>query len=290
MFPRILVATDLSPASQEVISCLTSLRALGTNEVILVHCINVRGVRYLTDQIKRLVLPFIDDQKQILEGQGFVTTVEIVLGLPHIEIDRLAIERNCSLIVIGSIGESIWGEVLLGGVANAVLHHASKPALVIRLKVREKNGKMTCEVHRRNFLEHILFPTDFSDNAEHAFTYVEKVVESGTKHITLLHVQDKARIAKYLENRLDEFNKIDIDRLERLKEVLLNKGATDVRIELPYGLPTQEILKKIQGSDISLVIMGSQGRGFINEVFLGSVSHNVARYSPVSVLLIPALR
>lgn len=166
------------------------MRALGINEVILVHCINVRGVRYLTDQIKRLVLPIINDQKQILEGLGFVTTVEIVFGLPHIGIDRLANERNYSLIVFGSIGESMWDGALLGGVANATLHYASKPALVIRLKVRGKSGKMTCEVHQRDFLEHILFPTDFSDNAEHDFTYLEKVVESGTKRITLLYVQD----------------------------------------------------------------------------------------------------
>jgi len=36
--------------------------------------------------------------------------------------------------------------------------------------------------------------------------------------------------------------------------------------------------------------MGSQGRGFIKEVFLGSVSNNVARHSAASVLLIPAVR
>jgi nucleotide-binding universal stress UspA family protein len=56
------------------------------------------------------------------------------------------------------------------------------------------------------------------------------------------------------------------------------------------GSPTGEILKTIDQKDISLVVMGSQGRGFLEQVFLGSVSHNIARHANVSVLLIPANR
>ncbi|MCA1785684.1 MAG: universal stress protein [Desulfobacteraceae bacterium] len=36
--------------------------------------------------------------------------------------------------------------------------------------------------------------------------------------------------------------------------------------------------------------MGTQGRGFLGEFFLGSVSHNVARHSVAPVLLVPGLR
>jgi nucleotide-binding universal stress UspA family protein len=36
--------------------------------------------------------------------------------------------------------------------------------------------------------------------------------------------------------------------------------------------------------------MGSQGHGFLREVFLGSTSHSIARLAPAPVLLIPALR
>jgi nucleotide-binding universal stress UspA family protein len=47
-------------------------------------------------------------------------------------------------------------------------------------------------------------------------------------------------------------------------------------------------LKTIQELSVSLVVMGSQGRGFVPELFLGSVSHNVARHGDASVLLIPS--
>jgi len=36
-----------------------------------------------------------------------------------------------------------------------------------------------------------------------------------------------------------------------------------------------------------LVVMGSHGRGFIGELFVGSVSHNVARHAEAPVLLVP---
>lgn len=290
MFKRTLIGTDLSQASLEIVNCIGWLKSLGVQEIILTHCLNIWGIGAFAYQVESFIKPTIENQRRILEEQGFVAKVEVVFGSPQAEINRLANEKDCSLIVIGSQGHSLWKETLLGGVALNILHRAQIPTLVIRLKTYEKDGQTTCEVTMRDIPNHILFPTDFSDNAEYAFTYVEKFVERGSQRITLMHVQDRVRIEKYLENRLNEFNKIDQERLERLKAKLCEKGAIDVSIELPYGLPAQEILKQISKTDISLVIMGSQGRGFFGEVFLGSVSHNIARHAPVSVLIIPAIR
>jgi nucleotide-binding universal stress UspA family protein len=89
---------------------------------------------------------------------------------------------------------------------------------------------------------------------------------------------------------LDEFNKIDRERLEKMKAILKKKGKARIDIELVYGAPFTEIIRLIREQNVNLVVMGSQGRGFIKELFLGSVSHNVARNSEASVLLIPAKR
>lgn len=199
-------------------------------------------------------------------------------------------ERGASLIVVGSHGESFFKEVFLGGVALAVLHHATVPVLVVRLKIDEVPSLQQCVVACRNFTHHILYATDFSDTAERAFLYVEKIVESGAKDVTLLHVQDRVKIGKHLQHRLEEFNKIDQQRLERLKARLDNLGATNVRIEIPYGSPIQEIIRCAKREEETLVVMGSPSRGFIREVFIGSVSHGVAMYSGAPLLLIPAIR
>lgn len=96
-----------------------------------------------------------------------------------------------------------------------------------------------------------------------------------------MHVQDKSKIAGHLADKLDEFNRIDAERLAMRKERLVRKGATDIQTKIPYGIPTEEILNELRAGDYSLVVMGSQGRGFVRQLFLGSVSHNIARHADV---------
>lgn len=294
MFKKALVATDLSDASDHVLGCLPSLRALGTTEVLLVHVIYIR-LRYpetggRDEAMVRSAAPRLAEQSAALEAAGFKVRTLMPVGVPYLQINRLAQEEDVSLIVVGSHGESMAEEVLLGSVSSGVIHRPVRPVLVVRLKITEEKGGRRCEVACSDFLRHILYPTDFSDTAERAFSYVERLVGSGCQKVTLLHVQDKARIAKHLEDRLQEFDQIDWGRLERLQERLKARGAADVRKELAYGSPTAVILESARSSDCSLIVMGGQGRGFIEEVFLGSVAHNVARNAPLPVLLIAALR
>lgn len=287
MFSKMLVATDLSEASARAICALGNLKHLGTQEAVLVHVFNIRDVGSLADRLMELAKPSFEQQKKTLEDLGYKVTAKMALGLPQIEINRQADEHDCSLVVVGSTGGTMAGEILLGGTASAIIHSATRPVLLLRLRLMDEKGQ-PCKSYSWDPLEHVLFPTDFSDNAEHAFAYLDKIAESGARRITLLHVQDQGRIEKYLKHKLDEFNEIDNARLNRLKEDLAKHGVKDVRIEIPYGLPKKEILERIVKGDISLVVMGSQGRGFFGEVLLGSVSHAVARHATVPVLLVPA--
>lgn len=62
-------------------------------------------------------------------------------------------------------------------------------------------------------------------------------------------------------------------------------------LSLRVGIsPADLIPERARKSGCSLILMGTQGRGFLNELFLGSVSHNVARRVPLPVLFVPALR
>ncbi|HDS85641.1 MAG TPA: universal stress protein [Phycisphaerales bacterium] len=221
---------------------------------------------------------------------GYKTSGQMVLGLPHIEINRLVDKYDCSLVVVGSHGRTMAGEIFLGGVASSVLHNATRPVLVLRLKLKDEEGKKVCEPAICDPLHHVLFPTDFSDNAERAFAHVKKIAECGADQITLLHVQDKGNIDRHLRAKLEEFNQIDTERLERLKVEIEGLGAKKVNVELPYGSPKKEIIDRTRQDDISLVIMGTQGRGYVGELLLGSVSYAVARHSQTSVLLIRAIR
>jgi nucleotide-binding universal stress UspA family protein len=177
--------------------------------------------------------------------------------------------------------------MLLGGTAMGIVSHASLPVLLIRLKITEDGAEAHCEAMCGDFREQVLYCTDFSETAERAFPYVEGIVESGGRRVTLLHVQDRSRIEKYLAHRLDEFNEVDHQRLELLRTRLEQRGAAEVRTEIPYGLPSQEIVRIAREQDYHLIVMGTRGRGFFAEAFLGSVSLQVVRSAPAPVLLVP---
>jgi nucleotide-binding universal stress UspA family protein len=289
LFGKILVATDISSKSGKMICSLGELNRIGTKEVLLIHCLNVYEVGTLVSEIKRYYEPLLHEQKKMLQDLGFKVTAKIVLGLPGMEINRQACENNCSLIVVGSEKQIYTKEIFLGGVATSVIHNARMPVMILRIPSSPKQNDVNCVMDKCAPLDHVLFPTDFSDNAEHAYSYLKHLAASGVNKISLLHVQDAVslRIGKFLEERLDEFNSEDLARLERMKEDLLLMGAGEVDIEVLYGNPKEEVLKKTVGNGISLVIMGSQGRSYLEEFFLGSVSHAVARKSEMPVVLIP---
>ncbi len=290
MFETIVVATDLSETSDMVIGCLRGLHDLGTRKVVLAHALGVRYEEEIARLLSQMAESKLAQQRVAIEDQGFQVAVEIGPGTPMMEINRIAQERRASLIVVGSLGATCAREALLGGTALAILHHAEIPVLVVRVRVAEPGAKEKCRVVCEDFTKHVLFPTDFSDNAEKAFEEVKQLTAHGVRRVTLLHVQDRTKIDRHLKERLEEFNRIDRERLERLKDELTRHGAIAVDIKIPYGSPTQEILRLAAADEDTLIVMGGQGRGFIREVFLGSVSHNVARYAAVPVLIVPPLR
>ncbi|MCC5808083.1 MAG: universal stress protein [Opitutales bacterium] len=291
MFKRFIIATDLSPASFAVVRCLGALKAYGAEHCLLLQCLTYReaastALSYDTEPITGML----KKQKAILENVGFAVEARTVVGSAKREVARIAVEEEFSLIVVGAQGHSLVVERLLGGVAYGILHNTKKPVLVV--PVENKPGEEdACEpVARCGFHEHVLFATDFSEMADNAFTYVERLVANGARKVTLVHVQDKVKLEKHLKERLEEFNRIDRGRLDELKEILLKKGSPEIEVEVCYGRPFEEITRLVRVRNAQLVVMGTQGRSFAGEFFLGSVSHHVARSSDAPVMLVPVIR
>jgi nucleotide-binding universal stress UspA family protein len=67
-------------------------------------------------------------------------------------------------------------------------------------------------------------------------------------------------------------------------------GTQNVLLKIPYRKPIGEIRNELIDGYCNLVVMGSQGRCFIQEIFLGSTSQSIAGDAPISVLLVSALR
>ena len=290
MYENILVVSEMSANHDLVLQSLGSLKRLGAKTCFLHQYINpMEANETISTFILDTYRASLERQKQLLTDEGF--TVEVIErgGLLRTdELFDLAREKGCSLVVTGSPKHTKIGTLLFGGMTSMIMHHATLPLLIIRIPTTPAPDEKYLSWDL--LTSHILFPTDFSENARQAFEHVKQLVAAGVGRVTLLHVQDKNKINPHLVEKLEAFNEADQARLAQLADELKAVGPVEVETSLPFGSPTSEVLKVIREHDVSLVIMGSQGLGFIEELYLGSVSHNIARLSDASVLLIPIKR
>ncbi|MCL4416480.1 MAG: hypothetical protein M1475_00950 [Actinobacteria bacterium] len=74
MFKKILIASDLSPASDSVITCMKGFKSLGVEEVILLYALGLRHLDSLKYLIKDSVEPALIKQK---DGITFINVKRI---------------------------------------------------------------------------------------------------------------------------------------------------------------------------------------------------------------------
>jgi ACR3 family arsenite transporter len=276
-----LIATDLSENSNEVVGCVAKEGKDFAKKAKLAHIISVETAGGLDEALEKANRPAIEKQAAMLKKGGIEAVYTFAYGIPYVEINRFINEGKYPFLVLGSHSKSLVEEMLLGSVADSIISNLAVPALLIKCK----GGKQAaCPLV---FSGKILFPTDFSDNAKAAFAILTNLAGNYNPAVTLYHVQNKDTIPRDLDYKMEEFNLIDIDRLNKLKEILLKAGARSVQVKVETGRAKQAITDEINHGNYNLVVMGTQGRGWVEEVFMGDVAHAVIRKSNVSLLLVP---
>ena len=207
--------------------------------------------------------------------------------MPAYSLNDIACRYGADLIVLGSHGTALWREAVLGCFTCAVVHHAKYPTLLVNVRVKTDQEADPCRLHCGSLLRHILFPTDFSEIGERAGEFVERLATKGVGQVTLLSALDVPGHAAYPEGYQEIAEGAARDLLEQWKQRLLKGGVPAVHERFDPGHPLPAILQALESQDISLIVMGTQGKGFIKELFLGSVAHNVSRLATCPVLLIP---
>lgn len=125
----------------------------------------------------------------------------------------------------------------------------------------------------------ILFPTDFSSYATATLGCVAELKKVGMREIVLLHVvhQDEGISG----------STVDLDRVERLTReagktletarIGLESQGFQVKTRVEVGVPGREIVRVAEEEDVSIIAMGSRGRGILGSFLMGSVTESVLR-------------
>jgi nucleotide-binding universal stress UspA family protein len=159
-------------------------------------------------------------------------------------------------------------------------------------------------------IQRILYTTDLSTNSTYAFSYAIKSAIQYNAGIVVLHVlepllpatQEVILTAYFsVENGKNMLEEKITHAKERIKNRI--KFCCDFEckefnesfkfedriesIEVYEGYPAEEIIKKADELNCDAIVMGTHGKGILQQTFLGSTTKKVLRRARKPVLIIP---
>jgi nucleotide-binding universal stress UspA family protein len=155
-------------------------------------------------------------------------------------------------------------------------------------------------------IKKILYATDLSKNSVYAYRYAMNMAEKYNAEIVILHViepippQVKHYVSIYVdeakwEEKIKTEQETAINQIKkRLQEFCKRESQDDPRclllvskILVQPGHPVEEILQAAEEEACEVIILGTHGKGFLKQTFLGSVARSVLDRSRRPVFIIP---
>ena len=162
-------------------------------------------------------------------------------------------------------------------------------------------------------IKKILYATDLSENAVHAFAYAVSLANLYGAGITILHVLVEFPGEEFIANMIntDTWEEIKSRHYSDAREQLIGKKRNSVAIKevleafsektqtdaqdqafvtdevlIKNGVPAEVIVKTAQERNCDLIVVGTYGHGTLADVLVGSTAKWVLKNSPIPVLVI----
>ena len=267
-FNKILVATDFSPPANQALKVAISLCQLFDGRLSLVHAsvlsaygseagplpIEVLNADLAadTDQMNQLVLS--EPGLSALMPRVVVAYSEAVAL-----IDRVAKEDQADLIVVGSHGASGLERLVLGSVAEAVMHRATCPVLIVG---------PNCKPGQHPFRS-ILFASDLKTTGLRGAQYATGLARQFHARLSLLHV---------INQRFESRDKYELNR-ERMRQELARLLPADIeqyctaQIFLEDGKPAETITAVARRECASIIVVGLRDEPFADHAAWSTLSY-----------------
>ncbi|MDF1591448.1 MAG: universal stress protein [Desulfobacterales bacterium] len=163
-------------------------------------------------------------------------------------------------------------------------------------------------------IKKILYATDLSESARHAFAYAVSLANAYGASITILHVLFKVpnvdSIASFYIGQ-EEWKKIKQRTVDDARQALIGKKRENVAIQeiltrisetasaaaqspasitdeiiIKKGNPEDHILQQAEERNCDIIVMGSHGHSAIAEAVIGNTARKVLRRSKIPVLAV----
>jgi len=139
-------------------------------------------------------------------------------------------------------------------------------------------------------LKKILVPTDFSESARHALKYAASFAQEYESEITMLHVVEIVAVGYAsdlfpvpMAEAFQEISAYARSELTKLAAEIRGRGIV-VNEVVVQGKPATEILRVAKEQTIDMIVLGTHGKGVLDQALFGSTTERVVRKAPCPVL------
>ena len=135
----------------------------------------------------------------------------------------------------------------------------------------------------------ILFPTDFSENADNALNFAVEIARYLKMKLHIFNAYEAPYSTHTMSTTLLTIMKQESEKHIKLCAEKLKKRAPDLEVEtsVRHGNTIRLIVEKADHINAELILMGTKGASGFKEVFFGSNTASVVQHSSCPVLVIP---
>lgn len=277
----ILLATDLSPRCDRALDRAVFLAEQWRSKLVILHVLeDARSwdSEATVPSWRRPPDPIAIAQRRLIEDVGVAAeTAAIVIeeGDPVEAIQRTAEAQECDLIVTGIARDELFGRFALGTTVDQLLRTSSLPVLVV--KNRTRHG-----------YRNILVATDFSEASRHAVQMAVRFFPG--QKLTIFHAYDPpmSGFASDPASYRRQYRTIAETQYEDFINAMPSSDQirTLARPVLEFGTPDQLLRDYCRDTRVDLVVLGTQGRSALFEMFIGSVAKQIMAELPCDALLV----
>ncbi len=272
---KILVPIDFSTHSEYALEVAADLAKKYKTELVALHMMGISQAVFTKDDSKEVMeamfymklaekrfAEFLD--KDYLKGIKIQNTVQNYKEFQ--EINNVAKEFDCDLIVMGSHGASGIHEMFVGSNTEKVVRHSEIPVLVIKSRAKNFN------------LEKVVFASNFDKEVVHVFHKMERLFDLFNAKLQLVYINTPGDGFRSSQEMNDRFLQFLLESKTDQKYKL-----TDIATYNSYSIE-EGIFGYSNFVNADAIAIPTHGRKGLAHFFSGSISEDLVNHSDLPVI------
>ena len=250
---RVLVATDFSAASEKALRHAIAIAQSYGAKFYLAHVVSALGFKLAGGDAAAMAAE--SAKRDLLQLEGRLAQAGALTGIEHEtvvsegnvweQLELVIEQEHVDLIVIGTHGRTGLRKIFMGSVAEDIFRHASCPVLTV-------GPCAASDPPPHAALQHILYPTDFSQESTEAVPFAVSLAKQHGAKLTLLHV-----VEQFEGEAVADGTRLVSALDGRLKELLADEAATgNAEFKIETGPIDETILGIAADQGADLIVLG----------------------------------